>query len=213
MGDDRSADGQVDATAALRADLDDLKSTVMARLMRRPTGDIEPTVRSTAKPDTLVLIGQAVSRATYPALWQWVQDNDLVTAGMFTAGDGSTTFVLPDMRGRVPIGVGTLGTDVYALGAKGGSARHTLVTAEMPSHEHTPTNGQMATNGAHSKHFPTNDFMTQAGADYGLAAWNSAGTSFGDHNHQFSLDILPTGGGGAHENRQPYIAINWLIWT
>jgi microcystin-dependent protein len=110
----------------------------VGRPFRRPTGDIEPTILSAAKPDTLLLQGQTVSRTTYAALWAWAQLNVLVGANLpFGVGDGSTTFTLPDFRGRVPVGAGTLGSDAYSIGVAGGAARVTLAANQMPSHTHS----------------------------------------------------------------------------
>lgn len=101
----------------------------------------------TASPPTgwLICDGTAVSRSTYSVLFG-------ILGTTFGAGNGSTTFNLPDYRGRVPIGAGT-GTGGGASGTgapTGGSAltarsiagwsgaeTHTLVTGEMPSHQHT----------------------------------------------------------------------------
>lgn len=71
----------------------------MARPPMRGIGHIEFTLRSDPDRGRLFLEGQTVSRAEYPALWQWVQAHGLV-AGHFTAGDGETTFGLPDLRMR-----------------------------------------------------------------------------------------------------------------
>src|SRR5437879_3638427 len=109
MADTRSI-SDVDATVSdLASQLADFKTTAMARMQTRPTGDIEETLRTTPKTGTLFLNGQTVSRTTYPALWQWAQDQSLVRANLFTTGDGSTTFGLPDFRGRVTRGVAASG--------------------------------------------------------------------------------------------------------
>jgi microcystin-dependent protein len=225
---DRPAEGEVEAIARLQRELEDLRSTVLARVSRRPTGDVEPTIRSTPKPDTLLLQGQVVSRTGYPVLWQWVQDQGLVVAGLFTSGDGSTTFGLPDFRGRVPIGAGTLGADNYALGALVGTARHTLTTTEMPGHTHTGSSSSEGhshsastnTTGGHGDHRP--NVLPGVGGDDG-SRWptdfNGGGgshshtVSVGSSSHSHTVSIGSTGGGGAHENRQPSIAINWAVWT
>lgn len=68
-----------------------------------PTGTIEPN-RSHRAPGMEVLDGRAVLRAMHPELWRWAVDNDLVRPGLFGAGDGTTTFVLPDFRGRLTSG-------------------------------------------------------------------------------------------------------------
>jgi microcystin-dependent protein len=51
-------------------------------------------------------------------------------------GDGSTTFQVIDMRGRVPIGIGGSGSVAYAMGQLGGESTHTLSVSEMPTHTH-----------------------------------------------------------------------------
>lgn len=204
MGDDRPVEETTQQVAELQTALDDLKAQFASMVGRRPTGDIEPTVRSAAKTDTILLQGQTLNRTDYPRLWQWAQDQGLVVAGLFGAGNGTSTFTVPDFRGRMPIGVGTLGSDTYALGGTGGASTVTLTTAQMPSHAHT-TSGD----GDHNGHFPGTSFLAANGPDLGLAAWNSSGNLGGQHGHT----INPTGGGTSHENRPPYLAINWLMWV
>jgi microcystin-dependent protein len=76
--------------------------------------------------------GSAVSRITYAALFATIS-----TA--WGAGDGSTTFNVPDLRGRVGVGVGSVGTNsqpTYALAATGGEQLHSLSTGELAAHTH-----------------------------------------------------------------------------
>lgn len=250
LSDDRPVPDATEQLAQLTAEFADFRTTVLARLATRPTGDIEPTVRNTAKVGTLLLQGQAVNRADYPVLWQWAQDQGLVIAGLFTVGNGSTTFGLPDFRGRVPIGVGTLGSDTYALGALIGEARHTLTESELGAHDHTFTFGSAGTHdhggtnstgshshggsvdsaGSHGGHISSSGtvpagsgalaaddaFFSSGSHSHGITT-SSAGSHAHDiadsGSHTHSLDIDDAGGGAAHENRQPSIAINWLIYT
>ena len=167
------------------------------RTWRRPTGDLEPSLMSVAKPNTLICNGQAVSRATYAALWAWVQLNGLVGSGLpFGAGDGSTTFTLPDFRGRTPIGVGTLGSDTYGLGNTGGTARSVLTTAQMPSHDHNVSVGDHATHdhnvsvGAHATHTHPISIPAHANHDHSVTATSN---TVGSHVHGFT-----TGSSGDH---------------
>ena len=51
-------------------------------------------------------------------------------------GDGATTFGLPDLRGRVPVGLGQLGDNVYAQGVQGGNDKKVLALTNMPEHNH-----------------------------------------------------------------------------
>jgi microcystin-dependent protein len=115
-----------------------------------PIGFIGDFAGSTAPPLWLLCFGQAISRTTYAALFN--------TPGIGTTygvGDGSTTFNLPDYRGRVLAGVDNMGgsaanrigsvvtdngTIVGAtLGSTGGSATHVQTNAEMAQHTHTVT--------------------------------------------------------------------------
>jgi microcystin-dependent protein len=95
-----------------------------------PIGVILPYTSTTPPPTWMVCDGSAISRTTYPALFA-------ICGTTFGAGDGSTTFNLPDLRGRVGVGAGQgAGLTNRALAAKGGEEAHQLVLAEIPSHTH-----------------------------------------------------------------------------
>jgi microcystin-dependent protein len=92
----------------------------------------------TAAPPTgwLLCTGQAVSRTTYAALFAAIGTT-------YGSGDGSTTFNVPDMRGRFPAGADDMGTTRgaagrigTAMGASGGSQKKQLTSAHLPSHGH-----------------------------------------------------------------------------
>lgn len=75
--------------------------------------------------------GQLLPISSYSALFSLL--------GTTYGGDGRTTFALPDLRGRMPIGPGNgPGLPTYILGARGGNFQHTLTIGEMPSHGHSP---------------------------------------------------------------------------
>jgi microcystin-dependent protein len=103
----------------------------------------------------------------------------------FGAGDGSTTFGLPDWRGRTLIGAGTgSGLTARANLSTGGAETHTLDGTEMPVHTHDST---LVAGGSGS---PAN--VTVGGGGYGLRATSAAG------------------GGVAHANMQPWFATRWI---
>lgn len=243
MADDRPADTTTDAVAGLQAQVDDLRSTLLARVSRCPTGTIEATILATPKADTLILNGAAVSRTTYAVLWQWVTDNSLVVAGGFGAGDGSTTFVLPDFRGYVLSGADA----TNPLLAKFGSATYTA--ANLPSHTHTVaahdphdhvsngTNGAGAhhhginNDGNHDGHGAGGTVLTPSGSFYGVLPGNptapgnhshfgGTGTD-GDHTHVVDIQtasagphtVGASGTGTSASLRPPSISVNFLIWT
>lgn len=226
MADDRPLEDPGERVSRVESDLADLRSTLLTRLARRPTGDIEPTIRTTAKPGTLIMAGQTLNRSDFPDLWQWAQDNSLVIAGLFGSGNGSTTFVLPDFRGRVLRGVAATGE---AVGALLGADSVTLTVAQLPAHTHTVTLSEHEGHahavygaGGHLGHFPGSEFDAPAGSTLGLAAWNSGGANLGDHSHDMSIEgmgkphtvtVGNTGSGSAVDNRQASVGVNWLIWV
>lgn len=134
----------------------------------------------------LACLGQAVSRVTYAAL------NALASAasysGLWGPGDGVTTFNVPDMQGMVPTGVS--GSDAtFTLGATGGEKNHTLTTGEIATHSHDI---QLGSTGFYN-----------AGANAGIQA--NSGTGIGTSQG--------AGGGGAHNNLQPYRTWAYIMKT
>jgi hypothetical protein len=248
MADDRPVETDADQIARLQRELDDLKSTVFARLARKSTGDIEITLRPTPKEGTLFLRGQTVSRALYPDLWSWVLANNLVIEDAFGPGDGSTTFRLPDMQGRVPIGGGTInqgtlqsggaGVETYYIGRSGGLTHRFLGLNVMPPHRHggetsmsdRPHYHGGSTDSGDGSHGPHWDGPGMVGAG-GNAAPIKSNNQNGVHTHHFTTATENTGHQhgfltdyvGGDDNfepgsfpldlRQPYMTINWMIWT
>jgi len=111
----------------------------------------------------------------------------------YGVGNGSTTFNLPDIKGKSPISLDTGQTEFDALGETGGEKTHTLVTAEIPSHSHLQRYATSSTGGS-------------GGFDSGVNATGSGGRTSNQ-----PTDV--TGGGGAHNNLQPYIVLNAIIKT
>lgn len=147
-----------------------------------PTGSIVMSGGAATPDGWLPCNGAAVSRTTYAALFA-------VIGTAFGAGDGSTTFALPDLRGRAPIGAGQgAGLTNRSLGQKLGAETHTLSTAEMPSHLHA-----MGYGGAGSS-VGTTPVTGNIGAGPGY-------------------DTSAVGGGGAHNNMPPVAAVNFIIKT
>lgn len=94
-----------------------------------PTGVITQFAGATAPGGWLLCDGAAVSRTSYSALFA-------VIGTTYGSGDGSTTFNLPNLKGRIPIGLDATQAEFDALGGVGGSKTHTLSVAEMPYHNH-----------------------------------------------------------------------------
>jgi len=156
-----------------------------------PTGAITAYAASAAPTGWLLCDGAAVSRSTFAALFA-------VIGTTYGAGDGSTTFNVPNLKGRVPVGLDAGQTEFDALAETGGAKTHTLVTAEMPSHAHDVT----MLNGSQPQTIET-------------VFPGSSGTS---NRHMVAVgagdwDAPATGGGGAHNNLQPYLTLRYIIKT
>jgi microcystin-dependent protein len=120
--------------------------------------------------------------------------------GTTYGGDGRTTFALPDLRGRTPIHVGrSNGGDDHRLGQKSGEETHTLAANEMPQHRHP----LKATNTMGTATAPQGHVLAEAS----LPTFGS----FGTPTPMGSNSVTNVGGGQAHENMQPYLALNYCI--
>ena len=119
--------------------------------------------------------------------------------GTTYGGDGRTSFALPDMRGRVPIHVGrSNGGAFHTLGQKSGEETHTLSAAEMPQHTHVAKASNLAGNNP----IPGNNVLARANNLY-HAPSNLVALASGT--------VANVGGGQAHNNMQPTIAVNFCI--
>jgi len=197
-----------------------------------PTGGLIPFAGTTAPEGFLLCDGSAVSRTTYAALFAGI-------GTMYGAGDGATTFNLPDLRGRAIVGkddmggvaagrvTGASGVDGESLGATGGEEVHALTTAEMPSHAHGVVDPghshEIASSLSVSSFVPTVGFG--GGSQSGVLSGNGPGggtvgpipsaveSSLIATYSTTGITITTSGGGEAHNNVQPSIILNYLIKT
>ena len=215
--------GQVLTAAAVNAEL------------AFPTGSVIPYAGASAPGATingvvgwLLADGSAVSRTTYATLFA-------IVGTTYGAGDGSTTFNLPDLRGRMPMGAGTGaqnggsgsgaisgGTALTARtrGGFGGDERMQTHTHVQNAHTHTQDAHGHALGGGQS--FGTN-FGANAGgvATFGLnvgiintntyqgpySATNTTATN------QNTTATNQNAGSGSSENMPPFVVLNYLIKT
>jgi microcystin-dependent protein len=94
-----------------------------------PVGRMAPFAGSSAPTGWLICDGAAVSRTQYPQLFAAIGIS-------YGAGNGSSTFALPNARGRVLVGRDAGQTEFDTLGETGGAKTHTLTVDEMPAHRH-----------------------------------------------------------------------------
>jgi microcystin-dependent protein len=121
--------------------------------------------------------------------------------GTTFGGDGRVNFALPDLRGRVPIHVGS----GHSLGERGGEQAHTLSIAEVPTHTHV-LNGSSANA---STNVPANNVLARGQANgnpmnyYDTTASNLVATNPGS--------IANAGGSQAHLNMEPFLILSFCI--
>jgi len=177
-----------------------------------PTGTVSAFAGSSAPTGYLLCDGTAVNRTTYAALAAVLENPSTPGTYIYGNGDGSTTFNLPDLRGRVVAGMGEslLGVTPDTLGGNNGiianTKTHTLLENEMPSHAHQSFNsssGSVAATGLNSSHAP-----------YQSSVGNFGDFAYSMHNSGASASVGRTsssGSGQAHNNVQPTIILNYII--
>lgn len=155
-----------------------------------PIGSITAYGKETAPVNWLICDGSAVSRTSYANLFA-------VIGTKYGEGDGSTTFNLPNLKGRVPVGLDSDDTDFNTIGKTGGEKNVVLTIDTMPSHGHiipySPNaNGDVV---ATAQYIPQSGHLTNETNGRG---WSNAGTA-------------QTGGNQPHNNLQPYEVNNFII--
>lgn len=159
-----------------------------------PVGAVVPYISSTAPKGWLNCLGQAVSRADYADLFS-------VIGTTYGSGNGSTTFNLPDLAGRVAVGQGTgTGLTSRSMGSKSGAENHTLTTSEIPSHTHTSN----ASGGSLG-------LLTASGSNTASAGLDASASEPDLYAAPAALTIDSAGGGGSHNNMQPFTVLNYII--
>lgn len=198
-----------------------------------PVGYVSSYAGSTAPVGFLLCDGSAVSRADYDALFNVIGET-------YGPGDGSTTFNVPNLKGRVVVCEDGADTDFDTLGETGGSKTHTLTIPEMPSHNHNgltqsagththaitdPGHIHTITDPGHSHSGVPNQSSTALngasnntgnGANTGTSTTgitiNNNTTGITNQNAGAHQHIIDSQGGDQpHNNLQPYIVLNYLI--
>jgi len=148
----------------------------------RPVGEITMWGTTTAPSGWLLCDGSAVSRVTYSALFA-------VIGTIYGVGDGSTTFNLPNLKGKVPVGYNTAETEFDVMGETGGEKTHALTTAELATHLHTvdPPSTASGTESVGHTHTvnPPNTTSTGQSVDHvhSIVRWRWASNAAHTHNY------------------------------
>lgn len=140
-------------------------------------GEVAAFAGDTAPACYLLANGAAVDRTTYSELFS-------VIGTTYGSGDGSTTFNMPNLKGRMSVGFDAGQTEFNTLGETGGEKAHTLTVSEMPPHSHNFyfDNSQSGHTGARKTSYANTTMSTSS-----------------------------VGGGQAHNNMPPYFTLNYII--
>jgi microcystin-dependent protein len=167
-------------------------------------------------------VGEIKLNAFNYAPQDWAQCNGQIlqatqNAALFSllgnrfGGNGSTTFALPDFRGRVPIMFGQgSGLSAYQIGNSGGSETVALTVSQMPAHNHDAQGVSAPGNTAP----PSNNFFATTPttpANLQIYATRPAQPAPGQLTTLHSSTIGNTGSGAGHNNMQPFLVLNFCI--
>ena len=144
-----------------------------------PIGSMVPYGNENPPTNWLICDGSEISRFTYSDLFN-------VIGTSYGEGDGSTTFNIPNLKGKIPVGFDSEDEDFNAVGKTGGEKTHTLTIEEMPEHRHG-----IRTSG-------------DSGGQVDNMVWGAT-LAAQTTNTEY------TGGNGAHNNMQPYLVQNYII--
>lgn len=169
-----------------------IKNIIDSRSSAIPSGTVTATAALNAPTGWLFCYGQAVSRATYANLFAAV-------GIAFGAGDGVNTFNLPDLRGRYPLGLdnmGGAGANIVTSASLGGAN----ATTRGGTGGEQATQLQIVHQAAHTHGI---------GIPFNVQGGGSGGFSYATADN--TIQSASSGGGQAHNNMPPWIAMNYMI--
>lgn len=152
-------------------------------------GEVRIWAGSTAPDGWEICDGEVLSRSGYADLFGVIG----TTYGYTT----DFTFRLPNLKGRVVVGLSDVDTEFDTLGESGGEKRHTLTISEIPSHTHTITINGAQVRSAATSGSGANNVNNDSGFNTGGLQWLTQ----------------PTGGGTSHNVLDPYLTMNFIIYT
>lgn len=165
------------------------------------TGEIRAFGFNYAPVDWAMCNGQQIAVQQNAALYSII--------GITFGGTGNTTYNLPNLQGQAVMHWGSgLGLTPHAYGAKSGVESVTLTSNQMPVHTHTVTAGTVPAPGQTSGPSSSSVFGRVGKANLGIFGYSKNDQSDSPMAIQM---VAPAGGGLAHENRQPFLPLNFCI--
>lgn len=162
----------------------DIAASIAAQLV--PVGTVLATARSTAPSGWVLCQGQSLPRVgTYAALFEAIGTN-------YGSVDGAS-FNVPNLKGKVPVGIDPADSDFNAPNKTGGAKTVTLDINNIPAHKHQET---------------YNASSVAAGGGTAVGGLTSTGGTTEVPAEQYTKNA---GGGQAHENMPPYVTVNYMI--
>lgn len=176
--------------------------SVQSKAGEIPAGSINIFAGYSAPSGWFIADGSAVSRVTYPNLWQII----LCTYG---CNANLTTFNLPNLKGRVPVGYNSADSSFNNIGKVGGEKEHLLSGNEsgLPVHDHTIIQKQDQYEGyysTYSRAAPVLSTDSSQSSSKAVSVWNVA------PNHKTG-NSSSSDASQAHNNLQPYVVLNYII--
>jgi microcystin-dependent protein len=163
-----------------------------------PAGMIAPYAGAAAPTGWLLADGSAVSRTTYAALYAALGG----ASSPYGQGNGTTTFNLPNLKGRIPVGIDGAQTEFDTRAETGGAKTHTLSTAELPGHTHAVDHDHGSVNSgnqnANHQHGASTDSQGSHAHGVELRDKAVAGGGLGSYEYGFGTYAVGTNAAGAH---------------
>ena len=188
--------GTASSDAVNKGQLDAVAASIAGGV---PSGTVTMYAGASAPSDWLLCQGQAVSRVTYATLFAAI-------GTAFGAGDGSTTFNLPDFRSKLPVGLGTASWS-NAMAETGGSADAVTV-----SHSHTASDS--GHNHQSYNYVRNNDLIAgPVGLGPGYSGNVEYDKAYTTSTGYANITVNSAGSSGTNANLPPYLTLNFIIKT
>lgn len=141
--------------------------------------------------------GQTVNVSDYSTLYSII--------GNTFGGVAGSTFCVPNLCGRVPVGLGTVNGTTVTYGGSGGTTTETMTYSQLPAHTHTASNTAIAAS--------SSDATTTSVGYYAVnpARGNEFNSTTNASSAAISTTTTSTGGTTARNNMQPYLVLTWCI--